>query len=413
MKKLMMMAFVLVASATAFAGDSDAFKALKKSLKGLGFAEAESLVKSSVDRLANPQEKAAAYNMLVDLAYEKFKKEDDTRITNQALQKNDPIDTEGMVKAGINALNYALECDKYDVQPDAKGKVKPDFQKKNQDRLQNVRMGLLNQGFQYANDNKNQEVFDCLDPYLLSADAPLFKDLEAVKNDANKGAAAFYAGRAALQLEKNARAAEIFKIGVQDTAKQVHDLCFDLLIYTLGKTRVTKEDSVKYLNDMKDLYAQYPDNEQVYASYSDALNADGKEDIVLKLADEHLAKNPASALPHVYKAFIAQGKKDYDTAIAEWDKVPESTNNYVQFVYYRAVCKYNQAAEFNEKNSDIRTGRLSPDNDKKYRTMLENACKDFEKAQQLDPDQLNVKWGYLLKNVYHALGQEDKANAIL
>jgi len=144
MKKLMMMAFVLVASATAFAGDSDAFKALKKSLKGLGFAEAESLVKSSVDQLANPQEKAAAYNMLVDLAYEKFKKEDDTRITNQALQKNDPIDTEGMVKAGINALNYALECDKYDVQPDAKGKVKPDFQKKNQDRLQNVRMGLLN-----------------------------------------------------------------------------------------------------------------------------------------------------------------------------------------------------------------------------------------------------------------------------
>jgi tetratricopeptide (TPR) repeat protein len=256
-------------------------------------------------------------------------------------------------------------------------------------------------------------VFDYLNPYLLTAESPLFKDIEAVKYDANKGAAAFYAGRAALQLEKNERAAEIFKIGVQDTAKQVHDLCFDLLIYTLGKTRVTKEDSVKYLNDMKDLYAQYPDNEQVYASYSDALNADGKEDIVLKLADEHLAKNPQSALPHVYKAFIAQGKKDYVTAIAEWDKVPESTNNYVQFVYYRAVCKYNQAAEFNEKNSDIRTGRLKPDDDKTYRGMLEGSMKDFEKAQQLDPDQLTVKWGYLLKNVYHALGMEDKANAIM
>lgn len=410
MKKLMMMAMMLVASATAFAGDSDALKAI---LKAKDYVEAEQLVKTSLAQLADNKEKAKAYNHLVELAYDKFKNEDNIKTTNQVMQKNDPVDIEGMVKAGINALNNAVECDKYDILPDAKGKVKPSFQKKNQDRLQTVRMSLLNQGFQYANDNKNQEVFDCLNPYLLTAESPLFKDLEAVKNDANKGAAAFYAGRAALQMENNVRAAELFKIGTQDTAKQVHDLCFDLLIYTLGKTRVTKADSVKFLNDMKDLYAQYPQNEQVYASYSDALNADGKEDMVLKLADEHLAQNPQSALPHVYKAFIAQSKKDYETAIAEWDKVPESTNNYVQFVYYRAVCKYNQAAEFNEKNSDIRTGRLTPDNDKKYREMLEGACKDFEKAQELDPDQLNVKWGYLLKNVYHALGQEDKANAIL
>ena len=410
MKKLFMMAVMLVASATAFAGDSPA---LKEILKAKTYAEAEALVKSSLSSLANDAEKAKAYNKLVDLAYEKFKKEDDTRITNQALQKNDPIDTEGMIEAGINALNYAMECDKYDILPDAKGKVKPAFQKKNQDRLQGVRNGLLNAGFNYANDNKNEDVYKCLNPYLLTADAPLFKDIENVKNDPNKGAAAFYAGRAALQMENNARAAEIFKIGVQDTAKQVHDLCFDLLIYTMGKMRVTKADSLKYLNDMKELYAQYPENDQVYASYSDALNQNGQEDDVIKMADAHLAKYPNAVLPHVYKAFIAQGQKKYAEAIAEWNLVPESTVNFVQFVYYRAVCKYNMAADFNEANSDIRTGRLTPDNEKKYRGMLEDAQKDFEKAQELDPDQLNVKWGYLLKNVYHALGQDDKADAIL
>jgi len=410
MKKLMMMAMMLVASATAFAGDSDALKAI---LKAKTYDEAAQLLKSNLGQLADNKEKAKAYNKLVDFAYEKFKKEDDVRITNQALQKNDPVDTEGMVKAGIDALNYALECDKYDILPDAKGKVKPSFQKKNQDRLQNVRNGLLNQGFQYANEQKNQETFDCLDIYLNSAESPLFKDIEAVQKDANRGAAAFYAGRAALQLEKNARAAEIFKIGVQDTAKQVHDLCFDLLIYTLGKTRQTAADSAKYLSDMQDLYVQYPDNDQVYASLSDALNAKGDEAAVLKLADEHLAKYPSAVLPHVYKAFIAQGKKKYAEAIAEWDLVPETQPNYVQFVYYRAVCKYNQAAEFNEANADMRTGRLTPENDKKYRDMLTAAQVDFEKAQQLDPDQLTVKWGYLLKNIYTALGQEDKANAIM
>ena len=75
MKKIMMMAMMVVASATAFAGDSDAFKALKKNLKGLAFAEAEAQVKNSIDQLANAQEKAAAYNMLVDLAYDAFNKQ--------------------------------------------------------------------------------------------------------------------------------------------------------------------------------------------------------------------------------------------------------------------------------------------------------------------------------------------------
>ena len=198
-----MMAMFMVASATAFAGDSDALKAI---LKAKDYAEAEALVKSSISQLANDQEKAKAYNKLVDLAYAKFKKEDDTRITNQALKKNDPIDTEGMIKAGIDALNAAIECDKYDVLPNAKGQVKPAFQKKNQDRLQSVRISLRESGCTYAEDNKNEEAFDCLDVYLRSAQAPLFKDLLTVKEDPNKGIAAYYCGRAAMQMEKTDRA---------------------------------------------------------------------------------------------------------------------------------------------------------------------------------------------------------------
>ena len=57
MKKLLMMAAMMVASATAFAGDSDALKAI---LKAKTYAEAEALLKSSLGQLANDQEKAKA-----------------------------------------------------------------------------------------------------------------------------------------------------------------------------------------------------------------------------------------------------------------------------------------------------------------------------------------------------------------
>ena len=108
MKKLMMMAMMVVASATAFAGYSDAFKAFKKSFKGLGYAEAEALVKSSIDQFANAQEKAAAYNMLVDLAYDAFNKqstiETENQLAKQMGQQEKPIDKELMAESAYNAI---------------------------------------------------------------------------------------------------------------------------------------------------------------------------------------------------------------------------------------------------------------------------------------------------------------------
>ena len=80
MKKLMMMAVMFVASATAFAGDSDALKAI---LKAKTYAEAEALVKSSLDQLASPAEKAKAYNKLVDLAMDAFDEQNAIVTENQ------------------------------------------------------------------------------------------------------------------------------------------------------------------------------------------------------------------------------------------------------------------------------------------------------------------------------------------
>ena len=402
-----MMAVMFVASATAFAGDSDALKALKKSMKAQeSYSDAETLVKNSLDQLASDQEKAFAYNLLVDIAYKQFNKQDEIRLSNQVMQKNDPIDKETMVKSAINALDAALECDKYD------NPQKPKFRKSNQERLQAARFCLLTQGFEYTEAQNNQAVFDCLNPYILTASAPLFKDTEAVLKDTNMGAAAFYCGRSALQLDNAVRAAELFKIGVQDTAKQVHDLCFDMLIYTMGLNRKTAADSTKYLNELKDLYTQYPENNQVYASLSDAMLATGSTEEVLSLANSHLAKYPDAIFPHVYKAFISQQAKKYDEAIAEWNLVPESAPNYVNYVYNRAVCKLFKANEFNDANAD-NMGRLSPDKEAKYKEMLNESLVDFEKTKELDPDQMTVKWGYLLKNVYSATGQQEKADAIM
>ena len=80
MKKVMLMAMLLVASATAFAGDSDALKAIMKSKS---YAEASELLKANLAQLADNAEKAKAYNHLVDLAMEQVQKETGTIAENQ------------------------------------------------------------------------------------------------------------------------------------------------------------------------------------------------------------------------------------------------------------------------------------------------------------------------------------------
>ena len=411
MKKLMMMAMMLVASATTFAGDSDALKAI---LKAKDYTEAQSLINSSLTQLTDAAEKAKAYNKLVDLAYEKFKKEDDTKTTNTVMQKNDPIDTEGMIAAGKIALQAAMECDKYDQQPNEKGKVAIKFRQKNQDRLRAVRLSLLQAGIEMANNEKNKEAFENFDVYLTSAKSAFFEGVDGVsKNDPNLGVAAFYGGRAAYNLEKFDKAIEYFKIGVADTAKQIHDLSFDFLLYTMRNKQKTAADSAQYINDMLDLYKEYPESEQIYSSISDAYITQGKSAEVIKLAEERMAKYPDSSLPHVYKAFLLMQDKKYDDAISEFAKVKEDGSPvFLNSIFNSAVCKYNKASEFNEANSDIRTGRLKPADHEKFMNMLKDAQGDFEKAKELDPEQKTVKWQYLLHNVYTLTDQKDKAAAL-
>ena len=411
MKKLMMMAMMLVASATAFAGDSDALKAI---LKAKDYAEAQSLISSSLAQLTDASEKARAYNKLVDLAYEKFQKEDNIRTTNMVMKKNDPVDVEGMVAAGKVALEAAMECDKYDQQPNDKGKVAIKFRQKNQDRLKALRLSILQQGIELANADKNKESFENFDIYLTSAKSAFYEGVEGVaKNDPNLGVAAFYGGRAAYNLEKFDKAIEYFKIGVADTAKQIHDLSFDFLLYTMRNKQKTAADSAQYIKDMLELYQQYPDAEQIYSSLSDAYITQGMNAEVIKLAEERMAKYPDSSLPHVYKAFLLMQDKKYDDAIAEFAKVKEDNSPvFLNSIFNSAVCKYNKASEFNEANSDIRTGRLKPADHDKFMNMLKDAQADFEKAKELDPEQKTVKWQYLLHNVYTLTGQKEKAAAL-
>ena len=154
MKKLIVAAMMVLGTTSAFAGDSDALKAV---LKAKTYAEAEALVKQNLGQLANDAEKAKAYNKLVDLGMKAFNDQQSIQQTNQIMKKNDPVDENAMNEGAYNALMNAIECYKYDQLPNAKGKVAPKFNG-NASRVWAARQQLVNAGQAAAQNNKADEV---------------------------------------------------------------------------------------------------------------------------------------------------------------------------------------------------------------------------------------------------------------
>ena len=257
MKKLMMMAVMFVASATAFAGDSDALKAI---LKAKTYAEAEQLVKSTLDQLASPAEKAKAYNKLVDLAMDDFDAQNaivtENQVNKQMGKEEKPVDMNIMNNGAYNALCAAMECDKYDQQPNEKGKVKPAFADKNAQRMwTSPRFALVNAGQDAltAGDNANARKYWQI--FVLSDAAPLFANCDRTQQKEFFGQVARFAAVFAYQDKDIDMANQLADIAMKDP--QEYENALNLKLEILGDGLKTHEDSLSYCNKLKDVYAEH------------------------------------------------------------------------------------------------------------------------------------------------------------
>ena len=236
----------------------------------------------------------------VDLAVDAFDAEDNKRMLQQ------PYDNNAMTIAAYNALVNAMECDKYDQLPNAKGKIKPRFHAKNQGRLNNARIAVINAGVECTNNQDNVNGYKYFMMYLNSGKSPLFQDSEAIKTDTNLGLASYYAGRCAILNEDFAAATTALDEALNDTDVQVRDEAFGLKLYAMNRNQKTAADSVQYLSDMKALMAKYPDNDKVFGALGDALLLQEKTADLIALCDAH----PQNPLSIVYKGMIAMNAKN-------------------------------------------------------------------------------------------------------
>ena len=384
MKKLIVAAMMVLGATSAFAGDSDALKAI---MKAKTYAEAEALVKQNLGQLADNAEKAKAYNKLVDLGMKAFNDQQTIQQTNQLMKKNDPVDEAAMNEGAYNALINAVECYKYDQLPNAKGKVSPKFNG-NASRVWGARVQLVNAGQTAAQNNKADDVLKYWGTFLDTDSEPLFASVDQKQKDSEKeyiGQVALFAARYAYQAKDAARCEKYCDIAMK-SEKEAKD-ALNLKLYVMKDGLKTHEDSLQYISKLKDLYAQDQKNEVILDGLNSMYSSLKMEKEQLELLDAAIAADPNNFVALANKGMYYIQKNDADNAIKCLKTALAAKPDNVVVLTYLGAC-YNSKA-----------GGLQDPNGRKV--VYQEAIKVLDKAKELDPEKAQANWGYTRYQAYY------------
>ena len=378
---------MMFATSTAFAGDSDALKGI---LKSKNYAEAASLLKSALGQLADNAEKAKAYNHLVNLAMEKFDKEGTAQLTGQTMLQTgkaaEPFDTVGYYEAAYNALLDAIECDKYDNMPNAKGKVAPKFHDANMTRVGNARIQLVNAGQREAQLGNEQGVLKYWGTFLDTEDCNFLKAYDKSGEAGFLGQVAYFTALYANQNKMVDRALKYLDIAMQDPeqAKEAQAQKF-----AIGQANLkTKDDTVKFINDLKEFYAANPDNEAAFGTLCNLYSGQGDNDAVKALVKEKIARDPNNHTAWALKGQFEMNALDYDDAIESFKKACEIDDTNPIVLTYLGYCMNSKAAGI---EGDIPA----------QKALYKESMRYLERAKDIDPDRMKANWAYPLYQCYY------------
>lgn len=402
MKKLMMLAVASVLSISAFA--QEVYKQISK-IKD--YNEAYNLLKSSLGSMS-AEEKAKCYNALVDLAYAKIVKEQaaitENQMAEQLKTKVAPYDTVGLYNAVLQALENGVACDEFDMQPNEKGKVKPKFRKSNGDRLYPVRFHLINAGIYYQNKDEAL-AYKNLATYVDSNDYPLFSEQDK-STDASLTQMAYYAARFAYFAKDYAKAEKYADIAIKDTA--VAQDALQLKLAVMQNQLKSHEDTVNYVNKLKDIYAGDESNDMIFSTICSMMMSLNDKAGLNDFVQAKLAKDPDNFTALAMRGQANMNESKWDDAIADLSKAAEIQPDNVAVlasIGNSYMYKAQEAAERASANGK----RVSPDAEKVIVDVYKKAIEYLEKAKALDKSQeLKRVWAYSLYTCcYRVYGADD------
>ena len=347
---------------------------LKKILKSKTISNLEYNMKMYVSQL-NIEDRATAYNHLVDWAFEEFNNTNDEKIRP---------------KWAYNAVWAGVECDKYDQMLDKNGKPFHKYSKKNAERLWlHPRNQLINAGQEALNAGDEATARKYWELFAESSESPMFKNCDPEPQRPFLGQIAYYAASMAFQDKDIKSALHLADIAMKDPLEYEKALKFKIRI--LDGELKTKKDSIEYCNHLIEAYSEYKNDDVLEKLYKTLLGL-GATTEATKVVDFALSQNPQNAVALTGKGMILLNANSNE-AVTYLNKAfslqPDNPvlATYVGTAYYQ----WAQGASNSTQRDEL----------------LKKSISFYDKAKMLDPSQAKVKWGYRRYKAYYTLYGED------
>lgn len=399
MKKLMFAALMMLGTSAAFAGDSEALRAV---LAAKDFNQASQLLKQNLGSMANAQEKAKAYDYVTKLALKTFDAQNAIEAQNvqakMLKQKTTPYDTIAFYQSAYDATVNGLECVKYDAQPNEKGKVKPKFTDALTPSLTNARMQLVNAGNYYAQRNDQDNVLKYWGTFLDTDDNPLFaKAKEGEKQ--YLGQVAYYTALYANQAKLYDKAEKYADIAMQDTAMRKQAETFK---YSMAQMNLkSNADSVAFAKKMQASYEADPNNETVLGILCNMYSGLNMTSELNALLDKAIATDPNNFTAWAMKGQMLVNKLSKEQN-PNWDECINDFKKAVAIKNDNSVVLTYLGFAINAKASAINGNVVE------QKKLYTESMGFLEQAKTIDPNRAQSNWAYPLYQCYYTLyGADD------
>ncbi len=321
-----------------------------------------------------------------------------------------PFDTTLYITSVDKAITYFTKSYEYDMKPNSKGKVKPEYEGNNRSMLKNM-LKYYNFAAQFLFMNKNAEgAATMFKKYIDMAENPVFTKAES---DSIRLA------------DKDAYSQAAYNIAmIRFEQKNWKDVlsCVDLVLndstyqhdgYVMKlQSLLELKDTANWVLCAQDAVAHLDDSESIaqsllYYYVNKNLVQDAQE----------MANKLVTTYPDNKNAWYMKGcvdlnlSKNFEGARADFAKVMSIDPNHYEsnmntgISFINEVISRRDNGEFCTDRTKVKQYNESID---KMREYYKKALPYFEKAREISPDRVR-EWGPSLQNVYTNLEMKDKA----
>lgn len=322
---------------------------------------------------------------------------------------NGKYDTVALYRYLSEWFEFAMKADSLQRIPDAKGKTSNTAKEKLLGNMHRCMTNYISGGIYYFNSRRDYvKAYEMFDTYFQLAESDFFK--EAMQADSiyinNKTVWAYYATMAAYNQSNWKNTIKYAVIAANDD--EYGEPATEFLCDSYGHLG----DTVKWLENLKIGLQKYP-TENFY--YNKLLTYyDSKNDMASleEFTNEMVRLDPEKAYNYFVLGLLAQQKKEYDKAVAQYEIAIAKEPNLSDAYNNLALTIMYQAQDFidSKSNLDYRSAafKAALNEEKEF---YKKALPYAEKLRELEPANTS-KWGLLLQQIYYKLNMAKELKEI-